>query len=99
MESRAEKRIGTVPENSEKNSLKKKSELKSRKVELTKKLTSQKGKTEGSAGEKMIFNNSKKKRKEALTKNVISQKENPKGRNRSLREGSRVSAPHDYSDL
>ena len=47
--------------------LKKKSELKSRRVELTKKLTSQKGKTEGSAGEKMIFNNSKKKSKEALT--------------------------------
>ena len=96
MESRAEKRIGAVPENSEKNSLKKKSELKSRKVKLRKRLTSQKEKTEGSAGEKMI---SKKKIKEALTKNVVSQKENPKGINRSLREGSRISAPHDYSDL
>ena len=94
MESRAEKRIGAVPENSEKKTLKKKRELKSRKEELTKKLTSQKGKTEGSAGEKMIF---QKESKEALTKNVISQKENPKGRNRSLREGSRVAALHDCS--
>ena len=54
MESRAEKRIGAVPENSEKKTLKKMSEQKIRKVKLTKKLTSQKEKTEGSAGEKMI---------------------------------------------
>ena len=54
MESRAEKPIGAVPENSEKNTLKKKSEQKSRGLKLTKKLIFQKEKTEGSAGEKMI---------------------------------------------
>ena len=42
MESRAEKRSGAVPENSEKKTLKKKSELKNRKVKLTERLTSQK---------------------------------------------------------